>query len=468
MAKLVGVCVILFMLAVGCLIVTAGPDIAALFAALRAEPLLEKLAWAVLVLVPLVMLPAAAWLSDSLIRQRKAASALEARLDGVRGDVRQLAGSQAEAEAAVHHLARTDPEIALGALQHRLAEAEGIAQVQQSRNEIGDLQSRVDVIRAQQQDLKQRLAPVLEKRHLIERLFNELATTQGDVERSLAEIASGDDAVALELRLKNLTEFLRSSHERCDQIDQAANTAAGLKEGFADFHKRLTPFAAAKDGITRRVKDLGAARDKLAAEIDALQRTPEGPLSERVQSFVDDKVQLETGVNQLGAQFAKLGTLRRDLETLYGKFKAALDVLSIDADGKANLEGRVKELMAFVDTTEDRLDNIEDIAGAFEQLRGKLGELQSRLVPLEAADSGVITLVNQVQALRDRLTAQVGRLETGDHGELAARVKMFAEAQRELEQRAAAVTEHFSKLATVRKDLAGLFEKLNSAAASST
>jgi chromosome segregation ATPase len=183
--------------------------------------------------------------------------------------------------------------------------------------------------------------------------------------------------------------------------------------------------------------------------------------------LTDDKVQLDAGVTQLSAQFAKLGSLRRDLEILFGRFKTALDLLSIDADGKAGIEARVKELTAFIENTEDRLDDIEDTATAFEQVRTSLGELQSRLLPLEASDNGVISLVDQVQTLRDRLTAQIGRLETGDHGELEARVKMFTEAQRELEARAAAVTEHFSKLATVRKDLAGLFEKLNSAAASS-
>jgi len=47
---------------------------------------------------------------------------------------------------------------------------------------------------------------VLENRRTIERLFLELDTSQNDVERALAEIASGDDATALDLRLKKLTE----------------------------------------------------------------------------------------------------------------------------------------------------------------------------------------------------------------------------------------------------------------------
>src|SRR5580692_12924666 len=197
MGKFVGICVVVFMLVVGFVIVSAGSDLAAVLAALRAQPMLDKGAWAVIVLVPLVLLPSAVWLCDTLVRQRKAAQALELRLEGVRQGAKELAKSQIDAEAAVHHLARTDPEDAIGAVQQRLGEAERVAQVQAQRNEIGDLQSRVDTIRGQQQALKDRLSPMLENRRTIERLFLELDTSQNDVERALAEIASGDDATAL-------------------------------------------------------------------------------------------------------------------------------------------------------------------------------------------------------------------------------------------------------------------------------
>src|SRR5580704_12828209 len=122
MAKLVGICVVLFLVAIGVVFVNAGADLAAMFTALLAEPLLAKAAWAVIVLVPLVVLPAAVWLGETLVRQRAAAAALELRLDGVRQGAKELTKSQIDAEAAVHHLARTDPENAIGAVQQRLGE----------------------------------------------------------------------------------------------------------------------------------------------------------------------------------------------------------------------------------------------------------------------------------------------------------------------------------------------------------
>jgi chromosome segregation ATPase len=465
MVKFVGICIALFLLAVGIVVVTQGQDLAGLFNGFRAEPPLGKAAWVVIVVVPLVLLPSAVWLCDTLLRQGKAVDALELRLNGVRQDLKEAARSQVDADAAMHHLARTDPEEAISAVQLRLTEAERVAHVQQNRNEIGNLQSRVDAIRAQQQGLQERLAPVLDKRQSIERLFLELDTGQNDIERALAEIASGDDAVALDLRLKKLTEYVGLAHGRCDHIEHASKTIASLQKDYSELDARLAPFVAANDGIARRVKDLSEARDRLAAGIDSSQRTPEGTLAERLRSFSEEKQKLADNVSQLNVQFSKLATLRKDIDELFANLNHALDIFSIavDKDGKADVDTRVDELSTFIATTNAQFEDIESRMIVFGQLKTKLSELQSRLIPLEADEGGVISLVEQVKNTHDKLVSKIERLEEGDNGDLVGRVKTFAEAKRELEQRVSTVTEQFSKLATIRKDIAGLFEKLSSA-----
>ena len=77
MAKFVGSCVVLFVLAVGFIVVTQAQDFAALFEAFRSEPLTQKLAWFLVVLIPHALIPSALWLCDAVIRQRKTAAALE-------------------------------------------------------------------------------------------------------------------------------------------------------------------------------------------------------------------------------------------------------------------------------------------------------------------------------------------------------------------------------------------------------
>lgn len=468
MSKFVGGCVVVFMLALGFVVITQAQDIAALLQAFRAEPLGQKLAWLLLVLIPLALIPSALWLSDSLIRQRKSASALELRLGGVRDSVKNLAKSQVDAEAAAHQLARTDPEDAIGTMQQRLGEAERILQVQSGRNEIGDLQTRVEQLQAQQQAFRERLMPVLEKRRAIEQLFTDLDSRQSDIQNTLAEIASGDDALALEVRISNLMDFVRKSHDRCDEIERAAKTLASLKDDYTALRARLGPLAAVEDGIPRRVKELSEARDRLSAEIEALHLTPQGNLAARVQGFVDDKRKLDDSVTNLDAQFSKLATLRKDVERLFENFDSALDMLSISDKGASDPDARVEEVTDFIKATQAHVDEIERKVVDFSQLRTKLGDLQSRLGPLEAREGGVADLVAQVAEIRDRLNAKVKHLEEDKDGDLAQRVKIFTEAKQDLEQRVAAVNEHFARLASIRNDIAGLFSKLSSAANASS
>ena len=71
MGKFVGISVGLFVLAVLFIGLTQGSETTAIFAAFGALPWLQKIAWAVIVLVPLIMLPFGVWLWDRLVRQQQ-------------------------------------------------------------------------------------------------------------------------------------------------------------------------------------------------------------------------------------------------------------------------------------------------------------------------------------------------------------------------------------------------------------
>jgi chromosome segregation ATPase len=453
-------------LAVGFVVVSHAQDFAALFEAFRTEPLTQKLAWFVIVLIPLALIPSAIWLCDAVIRQRKAADELELRLGGVRQAARELGKTQVDVDAAIHHLARTDPETAIGDVTARLTEAERVLHVQQNRNEVGDLQAKVDALRVQQQALRKRLIPALEKRRSIEQLFAELDSREADIDRALDEIASGDDAIAIDVRLKRLMDFVRRSHERCDEIEQASKTIASLKEDYGALGERLAPLVAAKDGIAQRLKELNEARDRVTADIDALQKTPQGSLDARVQTFADDKIKIDDSVSNLDLQFSKLGSLRGDIEGVSSRLDRALDRLGTREDGDAR--DRLASVSEFISATQIRFDEIERTMGLVGELRAKLGELQSRMVPMEASDGGVADLLAHVKDIRDRLIAKIDNIEADEDGDLATRVKNFIKTKQELEKRVSGVTDNFSKLATIRKDIAGLFDKLSNAADNSS
>jgi len=266
---------------------------------------------------------------------------------------------------------------------------------------------------------------------------------------------------------------------------------AGLKEDYAELQVRLGPLATVEHGVVGRVEELSAMRDRLNEEIGALERTPQGPLAEWVQMFADEGRQLDDRLSQLNMQFAKLGRLRTDIAALFANFNRALDVLSVESanEGVAaigftlareaspapaglattqDIDGRVAVLAGFIEVTQFQLDEIERKAVAFAQMKTKLGDLQSRLLPLEAADGGVANLVEELKDIRHRLLARIRQIEEDDEGDLAARVQRFSETKRELERRVLGLSEQFAKLAMIRKDIAGLFEKLSSTISASS
>lgn len=469
MGKVVGTFVALLAVAVAVVLLTGAHETAAWYQAYQSQPLLSQIAWTLIVLVPIALAVSAVWLSYALVQQRKAKQTLEVRLDGVRDSVKGLVRTQVDAEAAVHQLARTDPEDALAAMQERLTEAERFAQIQHSRNEAADLQSRVEYIRTQQQALQERLAPTLERRRLIEHLFTELRGRQNDIDQALTEIASGDDAITLDIGLKNMMEFIRRSHGRCDEIEQASQAIAGLKEDFGELRSRLDPFAAAESGIISRLRELRDARDRLTTDIDSLLQMPEGPLTVRLEKFAADKKILDGRLSELNEEFSKLAMLRRDIAGFFAGFSRALDALAISkrGDKASDVDARTEELTNFIAATQTHIDDIEHRLGIFGQLKTKLSELESRIVPLEAENGGVISLIDELREIRDKLAAKIRRMEESEEGDLAERVKKFTDSKRELEERVTMLNEQFVKLAEIRKDIAGLFAKLSSSVSAS-
>jgi predicted nuclease with TOPRIM domain len=244
---------------------------------------------------------------------------------------------------------------------------------------------------------------------------------------------------------------------------------AGLQEDYADLKARLAPYSAAEDGIVKRLKEVSATRDQLAEEIGSIEQTSQGPLTARVEKLADDKKVLDGRLAQLNGQFTKLSTLRKDIEGLFANFDRALDALSgkAEEDETVDIDARVEEVATFIAATQAHLDDIERRAVTFAQLKTKLGDLQSRLGPLAADQGGVVRLMGELRDIRDRLLAKIRQIEEDDDGGLAERVAKFSETRRELEERVSSLTEQFSKLATIRRDIAGLSEKLSGAVNSS-
>jgi len=67
------------------------------------------------------------------------------------------------------------------------------------------------------------------------------------------------------------------------------------------------------------------------------------------------------------------------------------------------------------------------------------------------------------RSLLSKLASAIRQIEEDDHDGLAERLKKFGKTKRKLEERVSDLTEQFAQVAAIRKDIAGLFEKLSGA-----
>jgi chromosome segregation ATPase len=469
MNTFVAVCTLVVVGAAGFILFTFGGTAEPLLNAFWSLPLPQQAAWVALAIALVVMFPCAIWLSDRLVKQRKATRELEQRLGGVRQDVNARDKSQAEAESKVNQLVRSDPEDRIAGLQQRITEADRFVQVQQSRSEVGDLQARVDAIRSQQEALKERLDATLDKRRNVEGLFAELDRNQSDIERAIADIEASDDATDIDIHVRKLADFIKATHSRFDAIEHAAVTLTQQKDDIGALQKRLVPLEGEQDGVRGLIKTLDDLAGTLSSDLDGLEQSREGNLHQRVTGFLERKEKLGQRVANLDEQLSQLAVVRKDINGLLVNVGRALNSLSrVEGDESgANIGARTDEVAGFITASQTRFDEIEQAMVVLGQLKARLDGLQTRLVPLAAEEGGVTHLLDEMRDIRDHLSRKITRLEHDDECALAERVKIFSESKTELEDRVTVLHEQFSKLATIRRDIGGLLAKLSGTITSS-
>jgi chromosome segregation ATPase len=328
MRILVLVCSALLALAVGFELYSSEYPPTALIELVQSQPLPQKLAWAVIIVSPFGLLAAALWESARLGQQLKANEVWEARFRGVRKSVDELDDAQKDADRAANYLERTDPEDAMSALQRRLIEAERTTHLQQGRSEKEGLLTRVDMIRQQQQMLREKLGETIEKRRLIEPLFVELQNSQDVLEKGLAGLKADD----LNERVQTLMQSTERMKSRCGEIEQVMTRFAQLKAELDALKIRLVPLVDKQDGVKSLVEALHQIRDQLTSTIEGLDHDADATLAERATKLAEIKQTLEARVSGLVEQFSKLDGINKDIRGLFAKLRGEVDAQLVTYD----------------------------------------------------------------------------------------------------------------------------------------
>jgi chromosome segregation ATPase len=314
-------CGLLLALAVGFEVYSSQYPPIALIDLVQSLPLLQKLGWAVIIVAPFGLLAAALWESAQLDRQRKANEVWETRFRGARKSVDELDEGQKDLDRAATYLERSDPEEAMSAIQRRLIEAERAAHLQQSRNEKEGLLARVDMARAQQQALREKLGETIEKRRLVEPLFIELQSSQDVLEKSLASLKADD----LNDRLQALMQSTERMKSRCDDVERTMAAFVRLKGELDALKARLAPLEDKQSGVKSLVGSLHDIRDELTSTIERLDHDGGATLAERATKFAESKQAFDERVAGLLEQFAKLDGLNNDIRGLFAKLRGEVD-----------------------------------------------------------------------------------------------------------------------------------------------
>jgi chromosome segregation ATPase len=321
MRILVLVCSALLALAVGFEVYSSEYPATALIELVQSRPLLQKLAWAVIIVTPFALLAGALWESARLDQERKANEVWETRFRGIRKAAEELEDAQMDVDRATSYLERSDPEEAMSALQRRLIEAERTTHLQQSRNEKEGLLARIDMARQQQQALREKLGETIEKRRLIEPLFVELQSSQEVLEKGLAGLKAED----LDERLHTLMQSTERMKSRCDEIERMMTTFVQLKGELGALKTRLAPLEDKQRGVRSVVNELHDMRDQLTLIIERLDHDGDATLAERAARFAESKQAFDQRVAGLLEQFSKLDGINKEIRGLFAKLRGEVD-----------------------------------------------------------------------------------------------------------------------------------------------
>jgi hypothetical protein len=245
---------------------------------------------------------------------------------------------------------------------------------------------------------------------------------------------------------------------------------------------------------TKRMQRLRSDVDGLAAAQDQADRatqhlllnTPADEINRLEQQLWDcDQRTLSQAVHYSAADLeSRIADIRQRQEPLRDRVAAlvekrqALDAVFMDLNHRQYLieraltdtekkahadevEVRLQRLIEFIKSSQLRFDEIDRLASALDVLKGDFGEVELRLTPLRANRGLLENLTNELDGIRDRVLAEIDRLERSGDRSLAEKVKDFATAKQDLDERASRLMTDFGNLDTTRTQIVELLRKLD-------
>ncbi|MGH6713734.1 MAG: hypothetical protein ACREEK_32875 [Bradyrhizobium sp.] len=419
----------------------------------------QRFALSAIIFTTLALIGSSVWQAYSLARQNKL---LRDRLRGLRQGVLVAHDAQTQFDSSVQHLAKSDPEEAIGLLQTTLTDTEKRLAIQQNRYDSVDLHERLEEIRRRQQALREMVGGVSEKRRVVEPVFGELKDRLRQLDRWLAELETDDNKKSLGDRVNELNQDVSLIHTRHGVLQQSVATLNRFTEELEKAKAELAPMRSPETGINPLIAELRVSGDQLAKMLDELESSGDEKLHSRVESLSRNKLEIEQRVAQIDDCFNILDSIRLDFGELRERqthLERSLAAIETDSSG-ASLLDRQNALNEFIVECRLRLRNLQEFSTTLGQFKEELAKSQTGLMPLQAPVYGIEALIGEVNAGHQILSKTLSEIEQKGEERLTSRVDALATNKVEIDERIARVFEDFQKLDSMRKNIGEMFTSI--------
>ena len=425
----------------------------------------QRWAAATIVVMAVALIGTSIFLSLRMSRQGENLRLLRARMKSARDDMVVAHGLQSHFDGVVQHLVDSTPQQAIAELQKRLVETEQKVALQQSQNEATDIEEQLDDIRRRQQTLRETVGEVAERRRVTEPVFAEIKDRQRQLERSLAKLEVDDNKHNLADRLQEIGGEVLSIQKRLTVLQESLTSLNRYKEDLDKTNAELAPLQAQGVGIYAVIDELRPAYEQLNKRIDEFDIRDNETISSRVEALSRNKVEIEQKVARLDDCFNILETLSLDFGELKQRqthLERSIAEVETDASGKSLID-RQNALNEFVLAARLRLSTLESSFTTLNRFKQELTKAQADLVPLQAPDFGIESMISEVHGIREVVLKTLTEIEQYGDNSLGTRLEQLSTSKREIDERLAQVFEHFASLDTIRKDISGIFMSIRSA-----
>jgi prefoldin subunit 5 len=126
-----------------------------------------------------------------------------------------------------------------------------------------------------------------------------------------------------ETRLQKVSEFIRATNSRCDQIEDSLPGLVQLQQKLSALEIRIAPLDHEETGIRNTLKTVSNAANRLTTTANRLEQDEGVALVERIRQLSASKRELDERVSSLLTHFSEIETIHRDMNGLFARLNKA-------------------------------------------------------------------------------------------------------------------------------------------------